>query len=348
MKIYISAGLFFVSIISCFYGDWNQSFDDTSNRLVSRLIDIDPRKYTEDYFGFMQLRKRCLQNVFLRKQIKDMKLSDKEILLLPEEEVILKKRKNNHIYEVFAWEISTLLGIDSCVVPSFALDIGGNQVIMQKMESFDIGEPGTNIPTKAVLQKVSLDNYWKAHFWAYLLGIKDLFGRNIGVNEYGEIRLFDMEGCFEYQNRPRKNKKDFHTGFFMQSLGWPQYRQPLDTATIFSLGRFVDSLACMEDNMRIYLMYRPFSLDMTGFLYRLNKVRSFSLEEGVTFCDFYKFLFPRVSSGLDSLSKIVGKILQKKVDHADALLFLRKKWEKKEMSKQCKKEIEQWMSIYVD
>ncbi|MES2200484.1 MAG: hypothetical protein V4489_10025 [Chlamydiota bacterium] len=348
MQKYITVLLVFLCTLSNSHADWNWSFDEMSGRLVSCLPDGDVEKYMDDYTCFLGLRERCLQNASLQKQIAKMKASAKELILCSKEGVILKKRRNNHIHELFAWEISTLLGVDSCIVPSFPIEIGGKVVIMQKLESFAIGEERTNIPAKSILKNVSLDNYWKAHFQAYLLGIKDLLGRNIGVNDAGEIRLFDMEACFRYQNRPEKSKGVFHTGFFMQSLGWPHYRQPLDAEAVFSLQQFIAALDRLEENIKLYLMYRPVSLNMKCLLYRLGKIRSFSLQEGRTFCDFYSFLFPRVSSGLDLLSQIVSKALKKQVDHADALLFIQKSYDNKKIPDQSVKEIKKWIDRYVD
>lgn len=340
----------FVSFLVVFpaFGNWNDSFDEISDELVYSFPRLGCRKYTEDCASFIKLRKKCLQNESLLRKIAKMSDSKSELIFLPKEKIILKKRKHNHIYELFAWEISTLLGIDSCIVPSFAFEIGGKKVIMQKMEFFSIGEKETDIPSSFYLNRVSLENYWRAHLWAYLLGIKDLSGKNIGVNEDGEIRLFDVGSCFNYQHRPKRDKGAFHTGFFLQSLGWPHYRQPLEERTVIALRRFIDALSCMEDDIELYLLYRPFPFDKDGFLRRLDTLRDFYFESGTTFCDFYSFLFPRVGKGFDSLCKILGRALDRKIDHADALLFCRQGCKKGDLAEKNRKEFENWMNSYID
>ncbi len=349
MKKTMFLSVFFICISSCFYGNWNRTFDESTEQLLSQLIDVDKQAYEKEYALFIQAREKYLQDAHLRKQIAAMASSDKEIILSSKKnETLIKKRRNNHIYEAFAWEISSLLGSCSCIAPSLPIDIGGKQVIVQKMESFFIPEKEPTSLKKTIIKNVSLDAYWKAHFQAYLLGMGDLVGRNIGVSKEGEIRFFDIESSFKYQNQPIRWEQSFYTGFVSQSLAWAQFRKPLDSETIASLKQFVASWAHLEENMAIYLTYRPFPLDVEGFFYRLDKIRAFPLEEGSTFEDFYRFIFPGIGLGLEELSSILSRILQKKVNHGEALIFSCRKLKKTELSSKENKEVQKWLATYVN
>ena len=51
------------------------------------------------------------------------------------------------------------------------------------------------------------------------------------------------------------------------------------------------------------------SLNIPGFLYRLERVKSFKIAPGSTFRDLFGALFPRMSPGLDELNRIVSAYL---------------------------------------
>jgi len=315
--------------------------------LLTYLPDSEIEEYKKCYENFMYIRAGCLEDSGLKKKIASMTNSDKEIILRPKEKVVLKKRRENHIYEVFAWEISTLLGSYSCVVPSFPVDIEGRLIVMQKMESFAIREKGTKFPKEEIIRSVGLDAYWVAHLQAYLLGMGDLVGRNIGVNKKGQIRFFDIESSFKYKKHPTKSENSCSTGFIAQSFAWDQFRAPLDRTTVVFLQQYITSLVLLEERMAVYLAYRPFNLDEEGFLYRLRKIREFSLEKGKTFEDFYRFIFPEVGVGLDELTFIVSQILQKNVTSGEALYFIHKDVKKQRLRKEERGEIQKWLTTYI-
>lgn len=342
-KFFLWGIVFFLKGSLCF-GDWNACFDEATEKLVFSLGDVDSTKYIEDCKFFRGLRTKCLQNRELLRRISSMKIAQKELIFLSRENVVLKKRSNDNLCELFAWEISTLLGCDSCVVPSFAMEIAGKKVVAQRLEPFSV----TKVPMRSLLQKVSLGTYWKAQLQAYLIGVKDLMGKNIGITEAGEIRLFDLESCFCYQNHPCKHSNAFHTGFLMQSFMWPQYYQPLDETSLDSLKSFLELLYLIEERILLYLKHRSFSLDLHGFTYRLNKIRNFNWETGQSFDDFYRFLFPRVALGLPCLNEIIGRSIQKKVDGVEALLFLRKGYKKEKLSSSARKDLKKWIDAYID
>lgn len=336
-----------IFLFSSVFGSWNTSFDESTSLMLSSLIGVDSEEYEEQYKIFMQIRDKYVQDLSLKKEIAVMASDHKEIILMPKDMIVLKKRRNNHIFEVFAWEISALLGSHSCIVPSFPIDIGGKQVVMQKMEPFYIPKYYDKGGNKIIIKRVSLDAYWKAHFQAYLLGMGDLVGRNIGVNKEGNIRFFDIESSFKYQNQPVRGKQSFYTGFVSQSLAWPQFQKKIDQTTAISLKQFIASLEHFEENLDTYLTYRSLTLDREGFLYRLQKIREFSLEEGKTFEDFYKFIFPNIGLGLEELSSVVSRILQKEINHGEALIFACKKLKKTELSIKEKKAVHKWLSTYM-
>ena len=339
--------IFVICFFSSLHGDWNTSFDENTFQLLSYFPDSEIEEYKRSYENFMYIRDGYLRDSGLKKKIASMVKSEKELILRPEEGVVLKIRDDNHLYEVFAWEISTLLGSYSCVVPSFSIDIGGKQIVMQKMESFAVREKGTKFSREGAIRSVGLDAYWVAHLQAYLLGMGDLVERNIGINGKGQIRFFDLKSSFKYKRYPTKSGNTCSTGFIAQSFAWDQFEAPLDQMTVIFLQRYIDSLAFLEERMAMYLVYRPFCLDEEGFFYRLKKIREFSLGKGTTFEDFYRFIFPEVGVGLDELCFIVSQILQKNVTSGEALCFIHKDVKKTHLRNEERREIQKWLARYI-
>ncbi len=335
--------MIFLCIASGLYGNWNNTFDEKTYQLALRASCID----IDEYEVFAHIRETFLRNSHLEKHIADMTALEKEIILRRKEGVVLKIRKSNNINEAFAWEISNFFGGFSCIVPAFPIKIGGKYVIIQKVESFAIAEEKTNLPRKDIMRSVLVEDYWNACFQMYLLGLGDLKGSNIGINKKGKIRFFDVESSFKYQNQPIRSKYSFHAGFAAQSFAWPQFQQPLDKRAVISLQRFIGSLDNLEEDITTYLAYRSFPLDREGFFYRLEKIRNFPLEKGKTFEDFYRFIFPQMSLGLDELCSIISRILQKKVSLGEALFFAHKDLKREKLSSEEKKELRQWLSIYI-
>lgn len=342
--IYIIFLFFSFSIRS--YGDWNKEFDEGTSNLISYISSSKIGEYEKQYKNFMRVREIFLRDSDLKKRILSITDMQKEIIVRPDEGVILKIRRANNINEVFAWEISTLFGPCSCVVPSFPIKIGGKGIVMQKIESFSIPEEGSENHKKYNMSRVSLDAYWKALLQVYLLGMGDLCGRNIGINK-GKIRFFDVERSFKYQNEPKKGGGYFSTGFIAQPFTWAQFKKPLDENTVNSLQEFISSLSNLEEDIVTYLTCRPLSLDLEGFFYRLKKIRDFPLEKGRSFEDFYRFVYPEIGLGLDELCSIVGRILKRKVSSGETMYFIYKEAKKTNFSTQQKKELREWMTTYI-
>lgn len=327
--------------------DWNQDFDHQTKLLTEEIPSFKSPEYINQYAFFMKARETLLHDQEVQKKIAATDEGTKIIFLEKDKNLVLKKRRNQHIHELYAWELSLLLGSLEFFVPSFPVEIDGKRVIVQKLEPFAYGKGRGEIHTDKNLRKVTLETYWKAHIQAYLLGHCDLAGRNIGISPDGKIRFFDNESCLTYRNIPTRNEFTFSSCFISQSLDWPHYRRPIDEKTAKELETFVQSFSDVEKQIHIYMKNRSMSLNEPGFLYRLERIRSFKIAPGSTFRDLYGALFPRMSPGLDELNRIVEKIIKQPVEHGTALFFITRKMKKYTLSLEDKAEIQRWIDTYI-
>lgn len=343
-KLSIALVLF---ITTSLFADWNEAFDQETHFLIQKMECLQGN-YKTNYDFFIKVRKGILKDLLLKKQIAATKVDQKMILLRPRDGLVIKKRARNNIQELFTWEFSYLIGGDFFLVPSFPVEIGGKKIIVQKMEPFEFKKDPVAESIPKEVKKVSIEEYWMAHFQAYLLGLSDLVGQNVGVNKIGHIRFFDMESSFHFCNQVVRTERSFKPGFLSQSLEWPQYRQALDAQTASKLRRFVDGLSSVEERLETYLSCRNAPLDVDAFLFRLNKVRSFPLNEGVSFKDFYAFLFPEIAPGLDELSWIASDILKRKVGHGSALILICRWLDRYTVSHEQRMILKDWIDRYID
>ncbi len=336
-----------LGLIGCLQAGWNEKFDKQSEMLAEQIEEFKG-EYQEIYTSFAKMRKGLLKDFLLNKQINLAAQDQRIILLRPRDGVVIKKRSNDNINELFTWELSYLLGGSGFLVPSFPIEIAEKRIIIQKMEPFTFKKDKVmeGVPKEA--KKVTVEEYWKAHLQAYLLGLADLVGQNIGVNSLSHIRFFDMESSLHYQNEPHRTERSFKTGFVAQSLEWPQYRQPLDHKTVTSLKKYIESMASLEPKLEEYLFYRAAPVDVDGLLFRLEKVRTFPLQEGSTFRDLYGFIFPKLSPGLDELAHIASEISQRTLDHGSALILVCRWLNQYDLSFSQKQAVEDWISRYID
>lgn len=341
-KIFLCLG----SIVA--YADWNQDFDEKTSLLIEQIPKLQQKIYLDSYEHFIKMRSGVLQDQTIKNKMNCTTLGDKLTLLDFSDQVVIKKRRNNHIHELFAWELSCLMGLSDYMVPSFPVEIAEKKAILQSKEKFTFGKGKFSMPPLHDVNTVSLESYWKAHFCAYLLGIADLVGKNIGIGNNGNILFFDAEVSFSYQNQPFRTKEGFSTGFIAESFEWPQYNIPLDEKTIQSLKNFVRGLSNIEDALKLYEEFRSFSVLSDGFTYRLDKIRDFVFKEGQTFQDFFRFVYPKLGEGLDKLSYKVGQILQRKVGHGTALIFMTRKVHRYILSPSQKKSLDKWLNSYID
>lgn len=342
-------GLFFLLILLTIslQADWNQDFDTQTKLLIEEIPSFKNPEYIKQCAFFMKTRERLLHDQEIQKKVAATDEGTKIIFLEKDKNLVLKKRRNQHIHELYAWELSCLLGSLEFFVPSFPVEIDGKRVIVQKMEPFFVGKGRGEVHTDKNLRKVTLETYWKAHIQAYLLGHCDLAGRNIGISPDGKIRFFDNESCLTYRNIPTRNEFTFSSCFISQSLDWPHYRRPIDEKTAKELQAFVQSLSTVEKELPIYMKSRSMSLNIPGFLYRLERVRSFKIAPGATFRDLFGALFPRMSPGLDELNRIVSRIVKEPVEHGTALFFITRKMKKYALSPEDKAAIQRWIDTYI-
>ena len=349
MRIWI---VLYTVLMACCYGDWNTDFDQKTHSLLTHLIEPKTKAYKKEYRNFQEIRDKILLDVFLKRTLSAAKATDKDIIVRPEDGVLLKKRMNNNIREAYVWEISTLLGSRSCIVPSFPIYMGGKLIVLQQQEPFFIREKGSYLPSKSVLKKVSTEAYWEGHLQAYLFGIGDLVGRNVGVNAEGRIRFFDAEGSFTYQDFPEYPKKleadAFCTGFYAHSLAWPHFEDVLTQKEVDSLQQLINSWSSLEQNIEIYLTFRNAPINIKGLMYRLEKIRSFPLEKGKSFKDFYAHLFPRIGQGMGELQQIVTQLTQSKVSIGEAIVWSRKGVRSLDVKDKKAEKMRQWIASYIE
>lgn len=346
MKICNKLGWFFFSFSSIVYADWNDHFDQQTEKVVQALPPLQEEKYLFPYQIFLQTREQLLNNRSFKKKMAQTSLDEKLTLLM--DPMIVKKRRNDHIHELFAWEFSCLIGASAYMIPSFPIEMEGKKAILQSRSRFIFGKGKTDLPPSVALRKVSLEGYWKAHLCAYLLGIGDLVAKNIGINEKGDICFFDAEVSFVYQNIPHRSGVSFSTGFIAHSFEWPQYFGKLITQDVQSLQEFVAELAHLEELLRTYEELRGFPILSEHFMYRLEKIRNFPIKEGVTFQDFFGFIYPRLGAGLNSLTSIVNGILKKKVGPGTTLMTACRLLHRYDLTSEQKRALEKWMKTYID
>jgi len=344
--LFLTGGCLFFNL-SSLEAEWNEEFDRKTQEVIQNF-ELLKQPYLDSYRWFLKSRKGLLKDFLLLNQIRAAAFDQKLVILRPREGLVVKKRSCNNTIEFFAWEVACLTGGADFLVPSFPLEIGGKIVIVQRMEPLSFSKERVIESVSSEARKVGVEEYWKAHFTAYLLGINDLVAQNVGINPLGHIRFFDVESGFGYRNYPYRTETGFNPGFVAQSLEWPQYRKPLNSSEAVELTRFVEGLSSFEVELEKYLALRQAEIDVEDLLFRLQKIRDFPIEEAKTFCDFYAFIFPKMASGLDELSGIASKILKRKVDHGSALMTVSRWIYKYELSSSQKKTIENWISNYID
>ncbi|MBM3197756.1 MAG: hypothetical protein FJZ58_00685 [Chlamydiae bacterium] len=342
--------VFYLFFCFCFplHADWNTSFDRQTHALVEKNFVLQSPEYQKSYAEFQRIRDRLCQDVSLRTLLQGLNEGQKIVLPHPREGFLIKKRQYDRIHEFYAWEISFFLDEHPSVVWAFPLYLEGKKVIVQKMEPFFLGRGRREMPPSSEIKKVSVEEYWKAHLKAYILGLGDLLGRNIGIHPDGRIRFFDAEYCFSYKNRPYRDGNGVMLGFRAESMDWPQYRMPLDRQTAKNLQDFIQSLSYIEEKLLFYEEARGISLFSEGTHERLALLRSFLLQEGKIFRDFIGHIYPTLDPGLDQLSQIVSSIYKRKVDHGAALIFVSQHIHKYNLSQEQQRDLQAWIECYLE
>lgn len=347
MNLFSRVFLLSFLIVLPLHADWNLDFDTQTKALINELPPLQSPYYLQEYMLYTRARALLLKDRRALKKIAQTEPGIKRLIFRKEDGLIVKKRRNNHIHDLYIWELSFLVGGSEFITPSFPMELAGKRVIVQKLEPFEHGQR-LEVLSEKVTKKVPLLDYWKAHLQVYLLGLSDLANGNIGVSPTGKIRFFDNESSLIYYNKPMRTDAAFTTGFICQSFDWSQYRMPLDKEMARELQAFVQNFSHLEDHLKIYKAHRSLALEGEGFLYRLERVRSFPFREGATFRDFLGWAFPKMSPGLDALNQMVGQILGKKVDHGSALFFMGRWISFCTLSPQTTLALQQWIDTYIE
>jgi len=341
--------VFFILLGWCSFvvADWNDDFDVHSKQLVQILPEFTGL-YQAEYEEFLDIREELLSDAVLSKSIARAKDDDKFMVILAREGWIVKKRREQNTYENITWELSCLLDVRELIPPAYPLRIGDNYVILQKMGSFVFGDKKTKIPPAKYIRRVSTSHYWKALLTAYILGLGDLVGRNIGISPEGTIVFFDTESAFHYQKKARSvGGLKVALAFMAQALDWQQSRDPLQGSDLYEVEAFIQGLAGFEEKFLRYCQCREFPSPQENILYRVRQVQTFPLTVGKTFYDFYAFLEPGIMEGFDELSKLVSPILGRKAELGSLLVFLAREKRKFVISSRRQKHIHQWIIEYV-
>ncbi len=340
--------LFLLMGTSFLCADWNTDFDTVSQSLIKEVPALQKTRYLDVCEAFCAHRESLFLDSRFLDQIRNSLEEDKLQIVLQKEHLICKKRRENNIKEAFAWEVACLLGGSACVVPSFPIEIEGKRVIVQKKERFivDAEKTGGGLPLET-LQLVSLETYWKANIIAYLLAFKDLIGRNIGINNLGQIRLFDLEYSFLYGKAALQRKETDKVEFACQAFDWPQFEAPLTEGTARSLRSFISSLEEVKNDIRIYASHRDLNFPYEEIIKRIDRVRAFLIKPGVSFLQFYIFLFPKMEEGLPRIRSIASGSLHKRVGYGTALLFACGNCNFSRASSRDQKAVRRWVDTYV-
>lgn len=329
------------------HAGWNEDFDEQTKRMQEQLAPLQNADYVDTYKFFKKVRAKLLNDNELVQKIQNWKMDDKLMISKKDLNIIIKKRRNNKMHDLYPWELSYLTNSNAYILPSFPIEIGGKIVILQKLESFQVGSIDMGNDPMAI-DKVSLKTYWRALLQAYILGIGDLVSPNIGISDKGIIRFFDNESCLVYHNTPFRCADTFRMGFVCQAIDWPQYRIPMDANTAKIVQEYVNSFCNnFEENMNIYLAFRPVDVITEGLQVRIDKLRSFEFSEGKTFDDFHEFIYPRLNKGLDQLSKIVSNILKVDGGRGMSLFFVIRRMKKYPLTPEENATIQKWIDRYV-
>lgn len=240
----------------------------------------------------------------------------KKLFVWEDKPYVLKKRAYGGCKEALAWEVSSLLMNNPSCVPSFCCEIAGFWVVVQPKEEFVISSQATNEEKEAV----SLFAYWKAHLEAYLLGLGDLVGRNIGIRPDHSLCFFDAECSFHYRIRLSYLYLQTAEIFISQAFDWSQFYAPLDRQTAALLEQYVRSW--QEESVQEYALAHQSLLPWMELSTRMVHIQSFAYQAGKSFADFYRDAFPRVFAGLPTLCHIVSLLEGRVVHEGEALVYL--------------------------
>ena len=338
---------FLVHLSTPLQADWNEDFDRTSAFLTQSIPTFQHIQYQKQYSEFKKIREKLVHDKDLIKKLQATALYTKVLITKKELSIIIKKRKNHHIHDLYPWEMSYLLESNAYITPSFPMEIGGVRVIVQKLEPFEFGNKYGGGYSKGTIKKISLETYWKSHLQAYILGLSDLAVSNIGINKKGIIRFFDNEACLIYYNTALNKDTYFSSGFMCQSYDWPQFDTPLDEATAHRLQEYIHTFINLENKLRAYFSIRVVTFPFDQLQYRIRMVQNFKIQKGISFRDFFAVLFPDIEKGFDELHTIVSDMLQRRAGYGTSLFYASRYIKRNLLPEKTKTRIKEWVHTYI-
>jgi len=263
------------------------------------------------------------------------------------ETYLCNKAPGSNINELYFWELSIVLSLNNYVVPSIPFEISTKKIIIQKLENLTQGSYLTT-PSSSVTKKVSLEDYYRAHLLAFVLGATDLSGGNIGITPTGMIRFYDNENTFTENHPIRKTALSFNVPFVSLAFDWPQYRKAIDSELSFKLKSFVSFLKDKKDEIMAYSKIRNIPENVIMDLFdRIDLLNRFNFSEETAFVDLMRFIYPQLFSGLPELNIIVSKILNRTVDHGISLFFVTRMLKPERLSDEDRAALDSWIERYI-
>jgi|GEM_PF-1596523 len=343
IKIALLTNLF---LFSSLFAGFNQDFLESSHLLTQTIDSFSEQNYPyQSHLSLFQKFKSDIEERHLDLELSQLTWNSKENFFM--EDYVIKKRPRQNITEAFFWELSVILSLSQYVTPSYPIEVGDHLLILQPLETIEVGGYTENLPLKKTNQ-VSLRDYFYAHILAFLLGSQDLSGMNIGLTKDHSIRLFDNECVFNFEITPHKTSRSYFAPFVSLAFDWPQYRKPLKKKLARELKKFLLSLNEKKEALETYAKIRGLPDEaLMGIYDRLAILNDYDFQKGSSFEDFIYYLHPRLTDGLDDLSDIVSEILSRKVDHGIALFFTTKMIHFCDLTPPQWESLESWISLYI-
>jgi hypothetical protein len=240
-----------------------------------------------------------------------------------------------------AWEISGILHLEKYVCPALLFN---DRLVFQGFLPVQCGFlfGGHDVH---LIQMVSLLDYWLANICAYILGMADLPGTNIFVNDYGQVYFIDNEDClsaFQFTGEQYVQNKNididldnwywkdhcFITNFYYNAmLDWPQLNMPLTAKEAELIQDKINWLKNCKTKLLEYknMMSNGILLtydELSALLNRLDEVSKYTVREGDRFENFLNYLFPYYACGVIEMKKVMQTIYGRDFSVSQSYLIL--------------------------
>lgn len=236
----------------------------------------------------------------------------------PSLEVWIKPRGN----EFFFWEIAGILGCTKFIPPAIPFYHCGQLCSIQKHCPSIICGP-LFISMSPCAKTVSVRNFWEFNIIAFLFGLKDLNGKNIGVSRRGDVWLFDFERFDSTEiisQYPIEvgSYKTLYTSFTSMSFDWPQFLKPLTMQDANAIIQLLEAISHRLSNLSdiskfmtfasLYMPIEHIENYLNNMLEKLNLLKGIEIKPGLTFKDLYLELFPKLKNQESKVKAIAGKL----------------------------------------